>query len=235
MIQRCWDKDRARRFTALDCYHILDQAYNTLSQAKFDIFFSHPWRNKNVLSHVKKFLNSHGYRVWYDQNNMGHNLTMSMEEGIKNSNVVLVCLNKAYEGSRNCMFELTHAYNCNQDNIVTLVTEPDPFAWAGNNTTHGNAKDVCQLSTKMFIDIGELCVKPGWPAENDSSDTLVPDQLLDELKEKVSELIRLIQGAPLYCMPSLQSLPSLSSVCSPPKSPRPSSTSPRPSSRTGST
>ena len=202
MIQRCWDKNRARRDTALDCYNILDQAYNTLSQAKFDIFLSHPWRNKNVLRYVKKFLNSYGYRVWYDENEMGWDLSKSMKDGIENSQIVLVCLNKLYLSRENCMFELIESCRINK-NIVTLATEPDPFAWAGSNTTHGNAYDLCQLSTKMFIDIGKLYAKPGWPAENDPPDTPVPDELMEELKDKISELVRYIQGDPFHCKPSL--------------------------------
>ncbi len=202
MIELCWEKDRAKRLTALQCHNTLELAYNIISQAKFDIFFSHPWKNKNVLRHVKKFLNSHGYRVWYDENDIGWDLAKSMQEGIENSQVVLVCLNKAYEASRNCMFELIESSKTNKK-IVTLVTEPDPFGWAGSNATHGNVRDLCQLSTKMFIDIGELCVKPGWPAENDPLDTPVPDALLYELREKVAELIRLLQGGSLTCMPSL--------------------------------
>ncbi len=202
MIQQCWDKDRAKRLSALQCYNTLELAYNILSQAKFDIFFSHPWKNKNVLRHVKKYLNSHGYRVWYDENDIGWDLSRSMQEGIESSQIVLVCLNKAYESSKNCMFELIESCKISKK-IVTLVTEPEPFAWAGTNTTHGNAKDLCQLSTKMFIDIGRLCAKPGWPAENDPEDTPVPVELLDELRDKVADLIRLIQGDPLFCMPSL--------------------------------
>ena len=201
MIRRCWDRDRTVRLTALDCCNTLDQAYNTLSQAKFDIFLSHPWRNKNVLRHVMKFLNSSGYRVWYDQNEMGWDVSRSMTDGIENSQIVLVCLNKLYLGSKNCMFELVESRKINK-NIVTLVTESDPFAWAGSNTTYGNAMDLCQLSSKMFVDVGELCAKPGWPAENDNN-TPVPDELLDELKTKVSELVYYIQGAPLHCRPSM--------------------------------
>ena len=202
MIQCCWDKDRTKRLSALQCYNTLELAYNILSQAKFDIFFSHPWRNKNVLRYAKKYLNSHGYRVWYDENDIGWDLSRSMKDGIQNSQIILVCLNKAYESSKNCMFELIESCKINK-NIVTLVTEPEPFAWAGGNTTHGNAKDMCDLLTKKFIDIGELCAKPGWPAENDPDDTPVSDELLDELREKVAQLIRLIQDGPLFCMPSL--------------------------------
>jgi hypothetical protein len=134
-----------------------------------------------------------------------------MEEGIMNSKVVLVCLNQAYERSKNCMFELKHAYNIKKDNIVTLITQPDPLwnsttnspGWAGGNTTHGNAKDMCALSTKMFVDIGELCAKPGWPGENDPDDTAVPNDLLNELRDKIADLIKLLEDAPLNCRPSM--------------------------------
>ena len=111
MIECCWDKDRANRLSALQCYNTLDQAYNVLSQAKFDIFFSHPWKNKNILSYVKKFLNSHRYRVWYDENEMGWDLSRSMKEGIDNSQLVLVCLNQLYESRYSLTHLLTHSPN----------------------------------------------------------------------------------------------------------------------------
>lgn len=59
------------------------------------------------------------YKIWFDENEMGYNLDNSMKEGIDNSTVVLVCLDKKYEDSKNCMFELSEAKKRSKT-IVTL-------------------------------------------------------------------------------------------------------------------
>ncbi len=126
MITACWDVDRTKRYTAVKCYHLLDQIYLKSNPDSYDIFFSHPWINKNVLSYVKYFLSSAGYKVWYDENDLGYDLKKSMKDGIEKSTVVLVCLNQTYENRENCMFELKHASH-EKKTIVTLGTHTHHF------------------------------------------------------------------------------------------------------------
>ena len=45
-----------------------------VSGSKFDIFFSHPWKSKPFLAHVYKQLVAQGFRVWYDEREMGFDL-----------------------------------------------------------------------------------------------------------------------------------------------------------------
>ena len=45
-----------------------------MSGSKFDIFFSHPWKSKPFLAHVYKQLVAQGFRVWYDEREMGFDL-----------------------------------------------------------------------------------------------------------------------------------------------------------------
>ena len=115
-----------------------------------------------------------------------------MQDGIMHSKVVLVCLNKAYENSRACMFELMESSKANKP-IVTLVTEPSPFAWAGHNTVHGNVRSLCQLDTKMYVDISATCIKSGW------DESPVPAALLEELKKGCESLIKCLQDPAINC------------------------------------
>jgi len=119
-----------------------------------------------------------------------------MQDGIMHSKVVLVCLNKAYENSRACMYELIESTKAGKP-ILTLVTESNPFSWAGDNTSHGNVRNLCQLETKMFIDISSTCNKKGW------DECPVPPSLLEELKKGCESLIKFLQDPTINCSPSL--------------------------------
>jgi serine/threonine protein kinase len=87
LIESCWDSDRAKRPTAAQCLANLSIAHTSLLSKEFDIFFSHPWRYKPLLSNVYAALVELGYRVWYDENEMGYDLVVSMKNGIEKSQV----------------------------------------------------------------------------------------------------------------------------------------------------
>jgi hypothetical protein len=145
-----WHQEREQRLSAIECFSILDNSALTLSAASYDVFFSHTWSSKPFLSHVHYLLCRTGYKVWYDQLDMGHDLDGSMKGGISNSNIVLVCLNKSYQERPNCMKELRWAVSFAKE-IVVLVIEKDVFSWANEEV-----KCLCKLSTKMFVDISDL-------------------------------------------------------------------------------
>ena len=71
MITSCWSKDRSLRKSAVECVSILQYNLDILSTGQFDIFLSHAWTTKPLLSHVYQILTKAGYRVWYDQTEMG--------------------------------------------------------------------------------------------------------------------------------------------------------------------
>lgn len=126
-----------------------------LTEESFDIFFSHTWSSKKsyYLSEVHNFLVKEGYRVFYDEHDMGANIQQSMYNGVRKSSVVLICLNKDYQNRPNCMFELNEAYAASQDpslnvKIVLLVLEKDVFTWATPDV-----KTKCNLQYNMFVDI----------------------------------------------------------------------------------
>ena len=94
LIKAAWDGDRKKRPTAIESYAITNFHYLFVSKKQVDIFFSHAWLSKPFLSHVYAELVSCGYRVWYDQNDMGHNIEQSMSDGIQDSKVVIACVNQ---------------------------------------------------------------------------------------------------------------------------------------------
>ena len=212
MMSNCWDKNRRRRLTALECYIILDQYYNTLTNARCDIFLSHLWSEKHYVRHIKHRLSSFGYRVWYDQDNMDHSLVDSMKGSIDNSKAVLVCLHRKYFKSANCMLELNHALSVGKS-IFVLVTDTGvwdvpPKGWV---TQDMRVKLGLHGQGNLFIDISAICSNPRWASVSPESciskfnpfkcnnntgfdgDEFVPIELKANLHAQLDDLIRILR------------------------------------------
>jgi hypothetical protein len=145
-----------------------------------------------MLSYVHKELVSKGYRVWYDQNEMGVDIANSMKLGISNSKVVLACVNSFYQSRENCLIELREAV-ATQKTLVTLVIEDNPFAWANEEI-----KTLCEIKTKMFINIGNQIRNPlDW--ESDEGPTI---EMINSLKVSLLPLYKVLDE--LKCYPSMK-------------------------------
>ena len=66
-VKACWDTNRNRRKTAVECMQIYQYCYGIVSRKKFDIFFSHDPKKLPISTMVMQHLIRLGYRVWYDQ------------------------------------------------------------------------------------------------------------------------------------------------------------------------
>jgi hypothetical protein len=158
MIRQCWDGARDKRLTASECYATLSTAHAQLSTGEYDIFFSHRWANKPFLSHLHHLLCEHGYRVWYDANEMGFDLVKSMTQGIEKSTVVVCCVDSEYAKSANCMLELRHAHKVIEARtartraLIAVTTEGSIRLWPGSD----EVRTLLDVKTKMYVDLSEL-------------------------------------------------------------------------------
>ena len=198
MIEKCWSPDRNVRLTATECYAILSHNLSVVKEHKFDIFFSHAWANKPILSHVYKWLTGAGFRVWYDQTDMGYDLKDSMIDGITRSTIVLACVNSRYETRPNCMFEVKESVKrFPGKNIVALVLEKrfnKPQPWVPTQ----ELEDLLKFKDKMYCDMSDLADDPVW----DENAPVPPsaDQV-NQVKLKVEALIKILNDA--GCQPSM--------------------------------
>ena len=191
MVERCWDKDRAQRLSAAECYAILNQAYLLSSASEYDIFFSHPWADKPLLSRVCLALRRKGYKVWYDQDHMGWDLVKSMKEGVARSKVVVACVNALYQSRPNCMLELLETAKLTPSKpVVTLFTQRNPFSWASPEI-----KKLCNTSGTLFLDIGALAEHDCW-----ASDTGPSEQMTRDLARALEPLLKILMD--IDCRPS---------------------------------
>jgi serine/threonine protein kinase len=200
LIQACWSTDRSARKTAIECVQALQLNQQLFDENKFDIFLSHAWVDKPLLSQVFFLLTKIGYRVWYDQNDMGSDLQHSMRSGIENSKVVIACLNSKYQSRENCLFELRYAAGLAPVKpIVTLVIEENPFSWASPEIL-----EICQLKQKLFVDLSRF-TRFDWEEHDNQESTssspaaAVPIGELSLLKQGLEPLIGILQDK--GCLP----------------------------------
>jgi hypothetical protein len=192
MVELGWDRDRAMRPRATECFSLYFHQHQLCVENKFDIFFSHAWADKPFLSHIFAYLVTCGYRVWYDQNEMGLNLQASMVQGIGNSKVVIVCADSTYQSRPHCLFELSEARKLPDKPTITLVIEPDPLSWATEAMT-----DLCRFETQQFVDISELRSLHS----RSGDDAMLNSKFQTDLKQAMDPLIRLLRS--VDCLPSL--------------------------------
>jgi serine/threonine protein kinase len=193
MIRSCFNVDRSTRMTADECFVLLDHVHMRVSSSRFDIFFSHPWSDKSFLKHVFAILSTVGYRVWYDMLEMKWDLDKSMNEGVKNSSVVVACVNSTYQSRPNCIKELRMANEIDNPKkpIVCLVTESVPLSWASEEL-----KGLCSFEANMYCDIGKHALLGNEAWENPTEDMVSSLQkslqplfkILDELQIEKSLL-----------------------------------------------
>ena len=109
--------------------------------------------------------------MWYDQAEMGWDLTKSMNDGVKHSKVMLACVDKGYQDRPNCMLELRAAK-------VVVLTEGNPISWGSVvGWANDEMKDLCDFQKKMFVDLSKLAEDPGWTTVDG------PSKALSKVKE----------------------------------------------------
>ncbi|XP_078572363.1 uncharacterized protein LOC144859530 [Branchiostoma floridae x Branchiostoma japonicum] len=96
------------------------------------IMISYQWDHQKTLVKVKDRLQSYGYRVWMDLEQMGGSTLQAMAEAVENSVVVLICMSQKYKESPNCRTEAEYTFQLRKQ-IVPLMMEGKykPDGWLG--------------------------------------------------------------------------------------------------------
>lgn len=96
------------------------------------VMISYQWDAQEVLVEVKNKLQSSGYRVWMDLEQMGGSTLEAMAKAVENAAVVLVCVSQRYKESPNCRSEAEYAYQLRKD-IIPLMMQRNYTAdgWLG--------------------------------------------------------------------------------------------------------
>jgi serine/threonine protein kinase len=208
LMQRCWDKERRARPAAAECLSTLQHELSVFEKKHFDVFFSHPWAKKPFLSNLFSVLHKRGYRVWYDQNDMGYDLQKSMREGIANSTVTVACIDDKYQIRENCLTEIDHAFAVLRKPTVAVLTQSDAASWVQDTITTLRDK-VTREGLKPFytssvqagtvVDLGALAALPGWGEDGGKGTT---EDMLRQLEAAAKPLIEILTR--LGCKPSME-------------------------------
>jgi hypothetical protein len=193
LLKNLWCTRREDRLTAFECFATLSYSTMALESPSFDIFFSHAWSNKKFLAHVYHYLCCSGYKVWYDQNEMGYNLDHSMLTGIRNSKIVVVCLSRIYQERANCLKELEWAAKEGKP-VVILLLESGIQSWISEPVLKA-----CSLSN-MYVDLSESFTR--WSVSPESE--LIAWEIT-KLRADLAKVFPLLFE--LGCSPSLHYIP----------------------------
>ena len=169
LMEKCWDGDRNNRPTAAECLSVMRYNLAVMESSQFDIYFSFSPAKKPFVVHLFDVMTKLGFRVWLDQNNMGHDMTASMKKGIENSTVTMCFVDQNYQQSKGCQAELQHARNVAKKPVVVVIVEGNFWSWSTDAF-----KELCDVRTKMFGDLSEMACQ-AW----DDPDEV--DVLLDAL------------------------------------------------------
>lgn len=66
------------------------------------VMISYQWDVQKSMIHVKNELQSQGYKVWMDIDEMGGSTLESMARAVENASVVLMGVSQKYKESPNC-------------------------------------------------------------------------------------------------------------------------------------
>ena len=92
----------------------------------YDVFVSYNHKSKNHVDGLYSVLTfQYGLKVWIDFKNIriGDNLSLVINDGIKQSKVVIACVTKSYAQSKSCQNELILAVNEYRKPLLVLVLE----------------------------------------------------------------------------------------------------------------
>ena len=123
LMEKCWDGDRDNRPSGAECLSVMTYTLSAVESSQFDVFFSYSHAKKPFVVHLYEVFTKLGFRVWLDQNNMGHDMTASMKKGIENSTVTMSFVDQSYQQSKNCQAELQHARNGAKKPVVVVIVE----------------------------------------------------------------------------------------------------------------
>ncbi|CAF1032754.1 unnamed protein product [Didymodactylos carnosus] len=88
---------------------------------KFDLMISYSHSEKELCQRVKDSLNTSGYRVWVDYEQMSGNMMDSMATAIESTNCILLFMSENYKRSNYCRAEAQYAFKRNLIIIPVLI------------------------------------------------------------------------------------------------------------------
>ena len=93
-----------------------------ITQDQKHIMISYNTCNRDIVLKIKENLESHGYKIWIDINDIHGSSLESMANAIENSFAVLICISERYRESINCQAEAQYAFKIKKP-IIPLILQ----------------------------------------------------------------------------------------------------------------
>ena len=72
---------------------------------EFDVMLSYQWGHQETVKQMKSYLEARNLKVWMDIQQISGNIYDKMAAAVKNSKVIVLCMNDKYQHSDNCQKE----------------------------------------------------------------------------------------------------------------------------------
>ena len=95
------------------------------------IMISYNWGHQETVLEFREALRANGFPVWIDVEQMNGSTLEAMAEAVEGAAVILMCMSKAYQASRNCRSEAEYAFTMKKPIIPIKMEEFQPEGWLG--------------------------------------------------------------------------------------------------------
>lgn len=102
------------------------------SDSEEHVMISYQWDTQETMLRVKTELESQGFSVWMDVEQMEGSILETMARAVEKSSVFLLAVSQKYQNSPNCRSEAEYAYQ-RRKRMIPLMMEPgySPDGWLG--------------------------------------------------------------------------------------------------------
>eukprot|EP00808_Paulinella_micropora_P018834 g49530.t1 len=111
-----------------------DQKHDQGSESKqvSQVMISYCWADQQQVLRLRDEMQSRGYKVWIDVEQMQGSILSAMADALENSAVVLMCISDAYSKSANCRLEAEYCMKLKKPLIPLMMQQGyNPTGWLG--------------------------------------------------------------------------------------------------------
>lgn len=118
------------------------QQPNISTNSSQHIMFSYNHDSKELVNKICQYLQTSGYRIWIDTDDMHGSTLECMAHAVEESCLVIICMSEKYKQSPNCQSEAEYAYRLKKPFVpILLQSKYKPDGWLG-----------MLLGTRLYID-----------------------------------------------------------------------------------
>ena len=147
-----------------------------MAGCKQQLMISYNWDSQKDVLKLREALTGYGYNVWIDIERMHENIYERMAEAVKESSIILLCMTKKYEKSKNCNREFQFAEQLRKRII--------PIYFEKNYTADGPLALI--ISGKRYFDLRNK-------GNFDSEILKLKEEVDEQLEELGTDLIVFLQ------------------------------------------